>query len=237
MVYYWVHHIIMIFDAHLFDISHQWDTADNWLIITVLRMIDIQYIHYIYIDIYVCIHIQHYTKQHVYICTWYATKQLQRFELLWDMLISYYHVYIYIYTQYVLCSRVQHLGLMIAGVTTSCQLHQLGNGFFTTTWGLTPWASWRVAHVYVFHGIKLGGLLKKPWVSPKKSRTTWMIPGFFSHRKASNMWSNSRYVTHWSWSNMASRKLRKRPWCLRLSTGRWRRACILSCRIRGLPFR
>lgn len=153
--------------------------------------------------------------------------------------ICWYHTImcVYIYTQYVLCSRVQHLGLMIAGVTTSCQLHQLGNGFFTTTWGLTPWAAWRVAHVYVFHGIKLGGLLKKPWVSPKKSRTTWMIPGFFSHRKASNMWSNSRYVTHWSWSNMASRKLRKRPWCLRLSTGRWRRACILSCRIRGLPFR
>ena len=98
MVYYWVHHIIMIFDAHLFDISHHWDTADNWLIITVLRMIDIQYIHYIYM--YVYIHIQHYTKQHVHTCTWYATKPLQRFELLWDMLISFYHVYIYIYTVY-----------------------------------------------------------------------------------------------------------------------------------------
>ena len=237
MVYYWVHHIIMIFDAHLFDISHQWDTADNWLIITVLRMIDIQYIHYIYR--YICMHthttLYKTTCLHMHVICNKAIATVWTVVRYVDIILSC--VYIYIYTQYVLCSRVQHLGLMIAGVTTSCQLHQLGNGFFTTTWGLTPWAAWRVAHVYVFHGIKLGGLLKKPWVSPKKSRTTWMIPGFFSHRKASNMWSNSRYVTHWSWSNMASRKLRKRPWCLRLSTGRWRRACILSCRIRGLPFR
>ena len=179
------------------------------------------------IYMYVYIHIQHYTKQHVHTCTWYATKPLQRFELLWDMLISFYHVYIYIYCiyiyniyiQYVLCSRVQQLGLMIAGVTTSCQLHQLGR------WLLQWLGDWLLGDSF------------SPWVSPKKKQDHLDDTWFFSHRKASNMWSNRRYVTHWSWSNMASRKLRKRPWCLRLSTGRWRRACILSCRIRGLPFR
>ena len=168
MVYYWVHHIIMIFDAHLFDISHHWDTADNWLIITVLRMIDIQYIHYIYVCIHTHTTLYETTCLHMHVICNKAIATVWTVVRYVDIILSCVYIYciyiynIYIHIQYVLCSRVQQLGLMIAGVTTSCQLHQLGR------WLLQWLGDWLLGDSF------------SPWVSPKKTGPLGWYLVFFS---------------------------------------------------------